>query len=345
MVNDMLQAALGFRSDGMSVIPLEGKRPCVSWKRYQTSIASNETIRRWWKKWPEANVGIVTGELSGLIVLDIDSPEALEHAENRGLPPTWTARTGRNGTGLHYYFKHPGIQVGNSTGLGDIPGLDLKGDRALVTAPPSRHAKTGRAYEWINPPKDTTLAGAPTWLLEAIRNQAGGEPVTKERQDKGNPFQRAQLGLHEGERNSGLTKVAGRYFSYGMPIEEVIVILLGLNQRCRPPLSDQEVHRIANSMERTHIRNSKRSQESTDFPAQMLTGLAGDFARLYGAHLESPLQYFFFTFLTGLGSILSRRLTTDSEISPSTAPLHRAIRGVSRHEEIHGDQKDHRLFS
>lgn len=316
MANDRLQAALRFRSDGMSVIPLEGKRPCVRWKPYQTKIASEETIRRWWKKWPQANVGIVTGELSGLIVLDIDSPEALEHAEREGLPLTWLSRTGRNGTGLHYYFKHPGLQVASPTNLGGIPGLDLKGDRALVTAPPSRHAETGRAYAWINPPKDTTLVGAPTWLLEAIRNQAAGGVVTKERQDKGNAFQRAQIGLHEGERNSGLTKVAGRCFSHGMPIEEVIVILLNLNQRCRPPLPSQEVHRIANSMERTHIRNSRRSQESTEFPAEMLTGLAGDFARLYGAHLESPLQYFFFTFLAGLGSILSRRLTTDSEISP-----------------------------
>ena len=82
---DTLKAALEYRNVyGFSVIPLnpssdpeKGKKPLVSWMPYQKARASEEEIREWWRKWPQAMVGIITGKLSGVMVLDGDSDESI----------------------------------------------------------------------------------------------------------------------------------------------------------------------------------------------------------------------------------------------------------------------------
>ena len=69
-----------------------------------------KTIRAWWKQWPTANVGVVTGTASGLWMLGPDGPEGLADVkrlvdENSPLPATARARSGSGGE--HYYFRWP----------------------------------------------------------------------------------------------------------------------------------------------------------------------------------------------------------------------------------------------
>ncbi|MGZ8733984.1 MAG: bifunctional DNA primase/polymerase, partial [Acidimicrobiia bacterium] len=120
--------------------PSAGKHPRVRWERYQVVRAAESTVRRWWQRWPDANVGVVTGSVSGLVVVDVDPRHGgdatladLEAREGR-LPPTVEAFSG--GGGLHLYLCHPGSAVPSGQ-LG--PGLDVKADSGLVVAPPSRH--------------------------------------------------------------------------------------------------------------------------------------------------------------------------------------------------------------
>src|SRR5579862_6094367 len=74
-------------------------------------------LDRWWRRWPEANVGLVTGVASGLVVLDVDrdhgGQETLAGLEGEWgpLPATVTADTG--GGGLHLLFAHPGGMLRN----------------------------------------------------------------------------------------------------------------------------------------------------------------------------------------------------------------------------------------
>src|SRR5215207_5818876 len=90
-----------------------------------------DTIREWWTRRPKANIGLATGERSGLIVLDVDPDkggfEALSALIRRHgpLPETFVVHTG--GGGLHIYFSHPGVHVPNSSGMIG-PGLDIRGD-------------------------------------------------------------------------------------------------------------------------------------------------------------------------------------------------------------------------
>lgn len=159
-----LEAAQQYVKHGWSIIPLEQgtKRAHVKWKKYQTEAATVEEVERWWSKWPDANIGIITGAVSGVIVLDVDSEEGFREIEERGgFPVTATVVTSK---GRHFYFRHPGTgTIGNFARK--IPGCDLRGDGGLVAAPPSVHS-SGVIYEWESP--DVEIADPPEWLLEVI---------------------------------------------------------------------------------------------------------------------------------------------------------------------------------
>ena len=160
--NSLLKAALDYARRGWSVIPLRpsSKTPLIDWKPYQQRQATEEEIRSWWSRWPSANVGFVTGTISGVIVLDIDGPEGEAEIEKRGgLPQTLISRTGK---GRHAIFRHPGGTISNS--VRELPGLDLRGDGGYIVAPPSIHP-SGMRYEWEVRPDDVSFADPPAWLL------------------------------------------------------------------------------------------------------------------------------------------------------------------------------------
>jgi hypothetical protein len=122
-----------------------GKHPDVgpSWKRFTRERADLDLVRWWFTQKPYANVGIVTGGISAILVLDADGEAGVTELERRGYPTTWTARSGSGG--LHLYFRHPGYMVPNRK----IAGIgDLRGDGGLIVAPPSLHV-SGNRYEWL----------------------------------------------------------------------------------------------------------------------------------------------------------------------------------------------------
>lgn len=163
------QAALDYLARGWSVIPMfeKAKQPAMAWKVYQRKCASDTTLREWFDDSRNYNVGIVTGVLSGLVVLDVDprhggnkSLRELER-EHGPLPKTMSSVTG--GGGRHYYFSHPGGEVRNRTNI--APGIDLRGDGGCIVAPPSVHP-SGKPYRWVKgrSPGQLTLALLPDWL-------------------------------------------------------------------------------------------------------------------------------------------------------------------------------------
>ncbi len=163
------KAALDYLGRGWSVIPVRprAKRPAVPWKAYQGKYVSEETLHDWFRRSPDYNVAIVTGALSGLVVLDVDprhgGKESLEELEreNSTLPKTVESITG--GGGRHLYFSHPGGEVHNRTNI--EPGIDLRGDGGCIVAPPSIHP-SGKRYRWKrgHAPGEVRLARLPGWL-------------------------------------------------------------------------------------------------------------------------------------------------------------------------------------
>ena len=165
----LLRAALAYARRDIPVFPCEpgGKAP-LTYNGFWDATTDARRIGNWWTRWPGANVGVPTGERSGLLILDVDprdgGSESLAELERaRGpLPETAKARTG--GGGMHIFFAYPvGGEVRSSTGrLG--PGLDVRGEGGYVVVPPSR---TQSAYEWL----DRVPLAAPAWLLGCLRDQ------------------------------------------------------------------------------------------------------------------------------------------------------------------------------
>jgi hypothetical protein len=148
---------------GWSVIPLRprDKVPALaSWRKHQTNHADPVDVEQWAVR--GCNIGIVTGTISGLLVLDLDSTSAITEAGHRGLPQTVIASTAK---GRHHYFRHPGGNVKNRAGI--LPGIDIRADGGFVVGPGSIHP-SGIRYQWVASPNDTALALPPAWLMDLL---------------------------------------------------------------------------------------------------------------------------------------------------------------------------------
>ena len=244
------------------MLPLDGKIP-----RNRGGLTNASTdpaiIAEWWRRWPDANVGIRTGAESGVVVLDVDTPKggagALAELERKHGKLPATARVLTGGGGEHIYFRHPDRELRNSTGrLG--AGLDVRGDGGYVVAPPSVH-ESGRAYQWKRT-LDRGLADCPAWLLEdAEQRRNGSAPAVGDV-------------IPEGERDNTLTSLAGTMRRRGMAEAEIFAALKVTNaERCKPPLDEQDVVRIAKSIaskapaERPVAAVSEAEAPETDSPS------------------------------------------------------------------------------
>jgi hypothetical protein len=195
----MREAALQFGADGLRVLPLKaGEKTPLTTHGIKDATTEAETIARWWKRWPKANIGIATG--SGLIVIDADGKEgvatlrALEKELGK-LPVTYRVRTG--GGGLHLYFDCD-EPIRNSAGrLG--AKLDVRGEGGYVVAPPSVH-ESGKVYkseqdvDWI--------PQLPTRWIERLTDK----PTNEERS---NFTEILEWKAEEGSRNHKLAEFAG----------------------------------------------------------------------------------------------------------------------------------------
>ena len=114
---------------------------------FKVATTDARQIETWWRKWPDANIGIATGSMSGIFVIDIDGANGLATwqsliAQHEKLRPNRTVKTAR---GWHLYFAMPATCAPIPCSTGN--GLDVRGDGGYVVAPPSRHA-SGHLYQW-----------------------------------------------------------------------------------------------------------------------------------------------------------------------------------------------------
>lgn len=255
-MTDMRKTAAEYLARGWAVVPVAagGKHPLVRWQTFQERLPTGKELEDWYARWSDAGVGIVTGVVSNLVVLDVDprhggndSLRALER-EHGPLPHTVEAITG--GGGRHVYFTYPDGELRNRTAL--APGIDLRAEGGLVIAPPSLHA-SGRRYAWAvsHHPDETELAAVPSWLLQLARGEGPGRghPVTYWRG-------LVESGVAEGERNSTVASLTGHLLWHGVDKRVALELLLAWNRlRCRPPLNDEEVAATVDSIARTHARH------------------------------------------------------------------------------------------
>lgn len=255
----MRDAALDYAARGWSVIPMQprGKRPLVAWREFQQRRAEADEIESWFARWPDANVGLVTGGVSGLVVLDVDArhggAQSIADAEaaHGRLPPTVECLTG--GGGRHLYYAHPGAPVANRVAL--RPGIDVRGDGGCVVAPPSLHP-SGMRYAWLpgHAPGERPLARLPEQVFAraGLVRPIGHAP--------GHWRQLIREGIDEGQRNNTLASLTGHLLRRGVDLEVALELMLAWNRtHCRPPLHDDEVVQVVHSIARLHERDGGSS--------------------------------------------------------------------------------------
>lgn len=118
----------------------------VSWTYYQTSIATRNEVIKWFTDFPDANIGIITGNISGITVLDLDTQEAIDKAEYAGLlKNNLVSKTGK---GYHVFFQYSENEMAKTSSK-KKQGFDIRGDGGYIVGPPSEHG-SGEKYEWLD---------------------------------------------------------------------------------------------------------------------------------------------------------------------------------------------------
>lgn len=221
-----------------------------------------DRIRAWWER-EDYNIGVATGAVSGIYVLDVDGDEGLEALLElgHGIPGTLTQHTPSGG--LHLVFAYP-VEVGNSARkIG--PNLDTRGDGGYIVVAPSVHPNGG-IYRWAGKGDPRPVPG---WLLRLVRpapehRQPGKPAETKNLEGyvrKAVEGERdAVVSAMEGSRNHTLNAAA---FSLGTLVgagaldsETVYVVLLGAAREAG--LTEREARRTIASGLSSGVKHPRR---------------------------------------------------------------------------------------
>lgn len=233
-MNERLEAALRYAQErGWAVLPLNGKVPIAGSHGYKDATTDESKIRAWWEADPDRNVGVATGVVSGIVVVDVDGPEgedALEELLGSDEQKTLQVRTPR---GRHLYFGYPtsGPPIGRKIGLREK--LDLLGEGGYVVAPPSVNQETGAAYKIAS---DQELAPLPDVLLSLATS------IDEKR------LFRVPERLEEPHRNTTLYRLGRFMRDKGASHEAIRAALIAENNaKCHPPIPQKDVVATARS--------------------------------------------------------------------------------------------------
>lgn len=253
------------------------KLPLVKWAEFQNRRATEQEITDWFEKWPAANIGIVTGKISNLVVFDLDSEDAVSYAkEQGGFPDTVKVKTGK---GYHVYALHPGFEIRNS--VNKKLDIDIRSDGGYVAAPPSMHG-SGQRYSWEEGSSihDIDLAPCEYWMIDYLKSiaEAGvaapkkaNESTIKTKENlqtvrtaDGDDEYAAilQNGATEGNRNHTVTKLVGHLLGKGISATETWEIVHTWNlTKNNPPLDEDEMRRTFDSIKESQELRAKTEKE------------------------------------------------------------------------------------
>ena len=256
----VLKSALKLASLGMKIFPVHGivnekctcngrenckigKHPRIT-KFPQLATTKKKQLRYWFlQKFPNSNIGVLTGKTAGVWVLDVDRKtggyESLNELEKQygPLPMTYRVRTGDGGE--HYYFKHLyDYKINCSVGL-IAHGLDVRGDGGYAIGPGSNHI-SGNYYSWIHGPEGIEIVPAPDWLLELIK---ASQKKSKKTSSTQAGFDATFQQILNGIRNNTLFKMFACHLrDKEISKSRVEFICQALNTySCKEPLEDREV--------------------------------------------------------------------------------------------------------
>jgi hypothetical protein len=242
-----------------------GKRPWISWKKFEDSLPTEPEVRGWWGNNPQSNVGIALGPVSGLVGIDIDGAggeKLLAEQSHGNLPATLEFTTPGGGRRLLYRIP-PGavLRTTSHRGGGERQELRFQSRGAQTVMPPSIHPNGGQ-YAWRpgRGPGEIEPALAPDWLLDELRDKpplavvcpvaANGQPAA----DKVIGRARAYISKMppaisgQGGHNQTFSVACKLVEGFNLSPDEAFPLIQEYNGRCLPSWSDQELqHKLADA--------------------------------------------------------------------------------------------------
>lgn len=272
-MKDITKQALEYLQQGFSVIPLgdifldeKGSKQItyvISWEEYQKRLPTQKEVLQWFEEKKYPNIGIITGKVSKLFVLDTDSYKPTYDAKlvkSFNLPPTLCQTTGRGGT--QYFFKYTG-NARNATGVfTKESAIDIRANGGMVIVPPSKLRVSKDKYSnyvWDVSLEDTLPQELPLLLASRFESQENEKTDWDQffSEKKGN-----------GIRNMSATQVAGKILYETSPDMWDIFGVSYFRQWNRdfniPPLQEKELKATWNSIKKSHLKNNKPPEKIDD---------------------------------------------------------------------------------
>jgi len=245
---------------GVPVIPLRPKTKIAFLNNWPDSATTDPVkIEQWDREYSDANAACVAfAKPDGVWFFEIDRPgflDIIEKETGHKMPPTFMVRS-RPGRG-HFYFKH----TDKSIAMGNAQAKDSQGelwsaraDNRYVVAPGSFHPDTGRQYEII---RNIPIADAPDWLVQwCVSHKTEDKKIDK----TGHADLDDDSIVYEGSRDNTMASILGKARQVlGMDKEQLYEYGRSVNEkRFRPPLSDADIRRIANSIGRYEVTEAPK---------------------------------------------------------------------------------------
>ena len=212
----LFRAAGLYRDRGLSILPCRlffdekgkcKKPPLIKeWLSLQKAQVSKLEFMKWknlFRDEPGRGIGVITGSISDLVVMDIDSQEAMDELTRQGLLDGIRTVTVKTPGGWHYWFKFR-EGFGNNVKIDESSGLDIRAEGGYVIAPPSLYPD-GRPYQYFEGGKfvdKSSVSVMPDKLYEHLQKL-----LIKKKRGRG-----GSGGSHGGSRDGSGRKAAGQWF-------------------------------------------------------------------------------------------------------------------------------------
>lgn len=281
---DTLKYAKWYLSKGFSVFPViparadskgkDMKRPACKWTEFQTRRPTEGEVEKWWSEHPDNRIGIATGVLSGILVVDCDDEAAHSRMEDEYLSDTVKTPIAKSPHGWHYYFRHvDGVR--NEVKLSGL-GMDIRAEGGFIMAPPSG-GLNGVGYKWQPgfEPWTVALGDVPASLLQIIKSSSSlsssykqGNTILYSNIARGVPETgKGGLDFAEGSRDHTIFHVANALVKGGMPENEIqqLLELIALKV-CDPPFDATEIPaKIKSALNREERAERTLAEEVRDW--------------------------------------------------------------------------------
>ncbi len=258
-----LEAALKYQAKGFVPIPVkENKTPYIKWEVYQKERPTESQVREWWSKWPSANVAIVTGELSNILVIDTDTPEATDRVQelipDSLVVPCQSTPSG----GMHFLFSHK-ANVSNRARIAD--GIDVRTQGGYFVCDPSING-TGKGWKWQVSPLDADPPDAPERIVLLLNNAVSlfssisraREAVTSQQVTEVTASHRM---FTHGTRDEDLFHIANQLVKTRTKPEVLSQVIEILAKNCDPPFPESEIQEKIKSAIKRAERKEKNITE------------------------------------------------------------------------------------